>query len=992
MKKVSIFIISAVCLVTLFAQDKLIIHKTDKSVVEYMLAMIDSLGVSANHTEFYVYQNAQPVTTHLVADIDSITFPAMGNDTVAPPPGGDQTSVLINYIGGVVTVLNPLEAQGVAVTVSGADVVVNSTFDNNDVTYVLSGTTTDGSFKMYNTNWFNLNLNNVSITNADGPAINVQTSKKVSVILADGTSNSLTDGAIYTTSTEDQKGAFFSEGQLYFDGSGTLTVKSNSKHGICSDDYIEIANGNIVVTGASKDGVHSKDYFRMNGGSLNVKANGDGVECETGHVVITAGTITTVNPNADTKAIAADSTLTISGGTINLTVNGNQSKGLKSKQAMSLTGGTITINTAGGVVLPVLGLGFDPSYCTAIKSSTNINLGGANITVVSTGAAGKGISADGNLTMTAGTISVNTAGAGATYTNSLGVIDSYASAGVEADGNISIMGGSLTATTSGSGSKGISADGNLTFGDASNLPIVNVTNTGTKFLVSGIANYATAVYSEPKAIKSDGILNITNGVFTLSASQQGANAIDCDSTLNITGGTIGITIAGNQSKGIKTSRTMNLNGGTITVGATGGVVLELTAAAKYDPSYCAAIKGDETINLGGSNITITSSGAAGKGITADGSLNMTAGTVKVTCSGTGTTYINSLGATDSYNASCFTSDVNLTVTDGTLTCSNSGAGGKAMSSDGTIIIGSATDSPTITLTTTGARFQVSGADYCHPKTMVATGAITLANGTSTITSTDDGIHSGTSITISGGKHTVTASSTIKGVGEGVESPLITVSGGVTNITASNDGINATYGTVSGGTEQNDGSMFKVTGGIIIVAGSDAVDSNGNILITGGTVIVNGPSSGVEEGFDFNGTFYITGGLVISAGSNSSMTKAMSGNTIASGTASTTQAGMYIKSSALVASTSLLHIENASGTEMITFKPKNGGYYFHASAPGMVGGGTYKIYTGGSYTGGSFTGGTSGYGLYTGGTYSTTGATLKSTTTLSSSTTTNTISF
>jgi trimeric autotransporter adhesin len=971
MKKTGTIILSALCLITVLAQNKLFIHKTDKSVLETLVAAIDSLSFSNTQTQFNIHKTDKTISSYLVSTIDSINF-GTGTDTVT-----------INYSGTTATIINPLKNHGVDVTQTGADVVVTSTLEN-EVTYILTGTATEGSFKIYSNYRLNLQLGGVNLTNSDGPAINIQSSKKIAVNLAAGTTNTLIDGTLYATSIEDQKGAFFSEGQLVFSGTGSLSVKSNSKHGICSDDYIQIDAGNITVTGASKDGVHSKDYFRMNGGSLNVTAGGDGVECELGDVNITGGTITTNNTGADTKGICCDSLMTITGGTLNLTVGGNQAKGLKSKQAMTLSGGTITINTSGGVVLPVLGLGYDPSYCTGIKSSTSIDIAGANITVISTGAAGKGISADGNLTMTSGTVNVSTSGAGATFTNSLGVLDSYASSCVEADGNINIVGGTVAATCSGVASKGISADGNLSFGNITSSPTINVTNTGTKLLVSGTANYTTAVYSEPKAIKSDGILNINNGNFTLSASQQGGNAIDCDSILNITGGTIGITIAGNQSKGIKASRTMNLTGGTITIGATGGVVLENVTATTYDPSYCAAIKGTETINLGGSNITITSSGAAGKGITSDTNINMTSGTVKVTCSGTGTTYKNSLSATDSYNSSCFTADLNLNVTGGTLTCINSGAGGKDMSADGTITIGDATYSPTITLTTTGTRFLVSGTDYCHPKTLVATGAIIMNNGTSVITSTDDGIHSGTSITVNGGNHTVTASSATSGVGEGVESPIITFNGGVTNITASNDGINATYGTVSGGTESNDGSYLYVKGGVVIVSGSDAVDSNGNIQVTGGTIIVNGPASGVEEGFDFNGTFNVNGGTVISAGSNSNMTKAMS--------TTSTQPGMYIKSSALIAASGILHIENSTGTDVITVKLKNGGYYFHASTATMVKGSTYKIYSGGTYTGGSFVGNTSGYGLYTGGTYSTTGATLKSTTTLSSSSTVNTISF
>jgi hypothetical protein len=222
------------------------------------------------------------------------------------------------------------------------------------------------------------------------------------------------------------------------------------------------------------------------------------------------------------------------------------------------------------------------------------------------------------------------------------------------------------------------------------------------------------------------------------------------------------------------------------------------------------------------------------------------------------------------------------------------------------------------------------------------------------------------------------------VGEGIEGPKINISGGVTNITASNDGINTTYGTVSGGTETNDGSLLTISGGILIAAGSDAIDCNGNFLMTGGTVIVSGPTGAPEEGIDFNGTFNMNGGLLISGGSNASMTKAMS--------TTSTQTSMYLKSSAQLAATSMLHIRNTSGTEMVTFKPKNAVYYFHFSSPSLLQNTQYQVYFGGTYTGGNFVGNSTGWGLYTGGTYSTTGATLKSTFTTSNTSKVTTNSF
>lgn len=256
--------------------------------------------------------------------------------------------------------------------------------------------------------------------------------------------------------------------------------------------------------------------------------------------------------------------------------------------------------------------------------------------------------------------------------------------------------------------------------------------------------------------------------------------------------------------------------------------------------------------------------------------------------------------------------------------------------------------------------------------------VSISGGTISLGTADDGIHADSSITISGGNVTITKAY------EGIESPIINVSGGVVNVTASNDGFNATYGTVSGGTESNDGSQLNISGGIVIAAASDAIDSNGNITITGGTVIVCGPTSQPEEGIDFNGTFNMNGGYLISAGSNASMTKAMS--------TTSTQVSLYLKSSASLAATSLFHIENASGTEVVTFKPKNAVYYFHFSSSSLAKNTAYKVYFGGSYTGGSYTGNSSGWGLYTGGTYSTTGATLKSTVTTSSTSTVTTATF
>jgi hypothetical protein len=158
-----------------------------------------------------------------------------------------------------------------------------------------------------------------------------------------------------------------------------------------------------------------------------------------------------------------------------------------------------------------------------------------------------------------------------------------------------------------------------------------------------------------------------------------------------------------------------------------------------------------------------------------------------------------------------------------------------------------------------------------------------------------------------------------------------------------------------------------------------VDVNGNFFIKGGTTIVSG-----NEGIDINGNFIISGGTIIASGPNSNMTKSMS--------TSSTQVSMFMKSSASLAATSLIHIEDATGKDLVTYKPRSAAAIFHFSSPSLEKNTAYKIYYGGTYTGGSFIGNSSGWGLYTGGSFSNTGATLKASPTTSSSANVNAVTF
>jgi len=254
-------------------------------------------------------------------------------------------SLVTMAFGATASISNPLSGSGgVSIVQTGSDIVITSTATG--VEYQLSGTTTNGSVKIYSAKKFELNLNNVSITSTSGPAINIQSSKTAFVVVADGTANTLIDPATYATSTEDQKGTFFSEGQLVFSGNGNLSVTGNNKHGICSDDYIRVRSGNITVTSAVKDGMHTNDYFIVDGGNIKITASDDGIECESGYVIVNAGTLTL---NAVSHGITAsyadgDKTIipyvTINGGTINANISGGE--GIQSKNVLTINNGNIS--------------------------------------------------------------------------------------------------------------------------------------------------------------------------------------------------------------------------------------------------------------------------------------------------------------------------------------------------------------------------------------------------------------------------------------------------------------------------------------------------------------------------------------------------------------------------------------------------------------------------------------------------------------------------
>lgn len=472
-------------------------------------------------------------------------------------------AVFIAFSYDAVTVTNPYADKGVSITSDGGDVVVKSTIADTEINYVLSGATKDGSFKIYSDYKFGIGLNGVSIINGDGAAINIQSGKKVSIALVGGTSSRLVDGATYAASgDEDMKGTLFSEGQLNFDGNGSLWVYGYNKHAIASDDYIRVKGGNITIKTAVKDGIHANEYIRIDNGILNIRATGDGIECEKGYIAINGGTIdvNSVGDAVKTSYSGTDTSIlpyiTISGGTIDATTTGEGSKGLKSKGDITVANGNITLATTGSAYYDTDDA--DISSPAGIKADGNFVMEKGNLTITSSGAGGKGINVDGTLIINDGVISVVTTGDQFKYGK-----DDTAAKAIKSDGDLTVNGGTITIKTSKTEAEGLESKTTLTInnGKIEIEAYDDCINASNHIQINGGSIYC---YSQTNdGIDSNGTLTITGGTVVSSGATAPEEGFDCDNnTFKITGGTL-VGIGGSTStptSSVSTQRTVIYGG------------------------------------------------------------------------------------------------------------------------------------------------------------------------------------------------------------------------------------------------------------------------------------------------------------------------------------------------------------------------------------------------------------------------------------------------
>ena len=427
-------------------------------------------------------------------------------------------------------------ADYLTVSVSGADVsIIQSSSLADEVTYILSGSSTDGMFYMDGELKATLVLNGLTLTNSDGPAIAIDNGKRIAVVLADGTTNTLKDG-----SSGSQKACFMVNGHTEFEGSGTLNLTGNLKHAFWGDEYVQFKKsmGTINVQGAVKDGFNVNQYVEMNGGTVTIKNVGDdGIQI----------TLEGDGSEEDTGAMS------IHGGTLNMTITATAAKGIKAEGDVVIDAEKsipqITITTSGGGEWDSDDSETKASSC--IKADGNMTISAGTLTLTSTGAGGKGLSADGTIDIAGGDITVKTSGSQYVYGNNRNNSDYTSSPkGIKADGNITISGGSTSVTTTGTNGEGIESKGvmNITGGEITVNSYDDGLNSKGDMTISGGSVYAHA--SNNDGIDANGNCYIKGGlVFAVGASQPEV-AIDANTEggkkLYVTGGTL-VAIGGLES-------------------------------------------------------------------------------------------------------------------------------------------------------------------------------------------------------------------------------------------------------------------------------------------------------------------------------------------------------------------------------------------------------------------------------------------------------------
>lgn len=484
-----------------------------------------------------------------ISDITSaiITMSSASSEDV------ENNTVNIFYNGTTATVTAASNVSAyVSASISGAHVTISQSntdaVDGEEITYVLSGSTTDGSLTLGGSYKCTVSLAGLTMTNPSGAAINITNSKRIQLSAKKGTVNVLADGA-----NGSQKACVYSKGQLQLQGNGTLNVTGNAKHAIKSGDYISVKNLTLNITSAAGDGINCEEYFQMKSGAVTIASVGDdGIQCDLGGDSSTGETAD--HDDEDSGNVYLE------GGSLNIDITAAASKGIKADGDVRISDGAITIKSTGGATWDSDDAEVKGSTC--ISSDGNMTIAGGTATLTNSGAGGKGIKSDGTLTI------CDNADLTVTTTGQIAYCSSSSNTTIRSTTSSSTaerLNDNLKTSP-----KGIKSDGALT--------------------VTGGSVNVSASYHE--AIESKSTLDISGGYVYAASSD---DAINSSSHMTISGGRVMAVSSGND--GLDANGNMYIKDGTVVAVSTSSP--EVALDANTEGGYKLYITGGNIIAVGG---------------------------------------------------------------------------------------------------------------------------------------------------------------------------------------------------------------------------------------------------------------------------------------------------------------------------------------------------------------------------------------------------------
>lgn len=268
-----------------------------------------------------------------------------------------------------------VQSDAASATVEGTTATIT-----DEGSYLLSGACKDGMVIVDTDAKVQLILDGLDLCKDTSAALYVRSAGKVFVTLAEGSENSLSSTGEYIAIDDSNiDGTIFSKDDLTLNGSGSLTVSSESGHGIVGKDDLKVTGGTYNISTA-KHGISANNSIRIADGSFCATTGKDALHTE-GYLTVLGGNFTL---NADDDAFHADGTLNIADGTIAIEKSYEGIEG----QTINISGGDISLTSSDD----------------GINAGSSLNLSGGDIQLT---IGGDGLDSNGDLGMTGGTVTIN---------------------------------------------------------------------------------------------------------------------------------------------------------------------------------------------------------------------------------------------------------------------------------------------------------------------------------------------------------------------------------------------------------------------------------------------------------------------------------------------------------------------------------------------------------------------------------------------------------